>query len=230
MLAGRRSSVGHADGLPDRVLVPHGVSATVPVQAPGFIAVGASGVWVVSADTRLVRLDPTTAQPTATVSISAATDDGRLPVTSILVAGSNLWVSVAESTPRPSSTILRIALATDRLVDEEQKSGIITLLSADANGLLATRADGSLVRIATNGHESVGGQLPGDPGPGGVRVTPAGIGWALTSDGRVYPFDPSTGERTGAEIANTAGDGWLLAVGGRRVWVLGPGVLDEIGF
>ena len=184
------------------------------------------GVWLASWDEGgLLRIDAATGRITARVPVGRPMQGPY----SIAYGAGSLWV-----TDFRTGDLLRLNPANGRLIAKVRLGGLYVTVGGGSVwvttfGHVSGPYWNRLVKIDPITDRILGNVLiPGNYGPGGMRVAATGAAAWLHIDGApfVQTADPA---RMRITARARTGDAWRLAASGRRVWVLTNGwTLDRI--
>lgn len=177
---------------------------TVPVEG-SYVAVGAGSVWVPSADGALVRIDPVTGTPLASIPIDPE------ELTDVAASDQGVWV-----TSKPFGGVYRVDPSTNTVVASIKTGrGAHGLVIAESGVWVTNYQAGTVSRIdpATNTVvatiEDVGSEVGIVAADGAIWVSSRGLG--------VSRIDPATNAAT--LVADLAGWNYGLAHDADALWV-----------
>jgi DNA-binding beta-propeller fold protein YncE len=185
------------------------VGLTADVKRPcSGLADGFGSIWVPScSDHVLVRLDPATAKPVATIPVVPANSEGG-----ITIGEGSVWI-VAKP-----STLVRIDPATNKVTASiELPSGSENPFFADGFVWVSSFEHDSLLKVDPKANRIVA-TIPVGPKP---RFLTAGAGsiWTLNQgDGTITRVDEKTGKMVASIPCGLQGEGGEIAFGAGYVW------------
>lgn len=203
------------------------IRATTKLAQPGDLVATPSAIWVITPQ-GIVRLDPSSGRPTATVPLGP-----RVPI--FVSAGDGL-VFVCEVDPVSSAGSLVIVdpvrAQVMRTIDVGLPIGPALIANSTVEVPVRTSADVWELRrvdVATGAMMPVG-SLQSDTNVNGIEVARDGTGWAITSQRTVYSFDPTTGGLIGSpvKVAYPPSDLLSVATDPQGVWVLSSEELIKV--